>query len=484
MQETIKYSEDEIDLRELFKIIWQKKFFIVIFTMVVTILASIYAYKMTPIFQAKSFVEIGYIGKERIEDIDSLEQKLKVIFEVDNRKYLEDTFEKGIVSSIKQIKGVKNFLEISTEATSNEVALEKNKEVLNFIQNSSKESIKQYEIILDNTILNKKREIDFINQINIQNIRREIDILKEQELKNIDRKIEILKSQNIKNIDKEIANIKAQDLVNIDKRIDILKNQNIENINREIKILQEQEIPKIKVNINFLANSKIKSLEEKISFYTKSLNNYLNEVDKLNKNMEKSDSTSSMIASVQLLNYQNLIANTQNQIKDLELQVEIIKNETIPDLENKIKNIINVQIKDLENNKQNLSTVDLKNLQNEKDNTINLKIKNLENAKLNILNVDIKDLENQKLNVSNERIKKLEDKISVELQAKISQLNEEIDTLSFKKSEQNLSNTKLVGQYIVNDFPIKPKKSLIIAVAFVTSFIISIFLVNFMRKKS
>ena len=41
--------------------------------------------------------------------------------------------------------------------------------------------------------------------------------------------------------------------------------------------------------------------------------------------MEKSDSSTSMIASVQMLNYQNLITNAQNQIKDLELQKEVLE---------------------------------------------------------------------------------------------------------------------------------------------------------------
>ena len=56
-----------------------------------------------------------------------------------------------------------------------------------------------------------------------------------------------------------------------------------------------------------------------------------------------------------------------------------------------------------------------------------------------------------------------------------------MDIQNFKKSEQNLANTKLVGEYIINDFPIKPKKSLIIVVAFVTGFILSIFLVFFLH---
>ena len=417
--------EDEIDLRELFKIIWNKKVFIIIFTFITTVLAWFYAYSKIPIYEVKSYIEIGYINKEKIENIDVLEQKLKVIFEVENPRYQADSFKKGIVSSIKQIKGVKSFLEIKTEATTNEVALNKNKEVLKFIQEYSQESIKQYEIVLNNTILNKKREIDFINEIDIKNIKSEIEILKEQEIKNID------------------------------TRIAILKNQNIESLNKEINLLETQEIPKLKAQINFLINSKIKSLKDKIVYYSKSLNSYINELDKINKNIEKSDNTTAMVASVQILNYQNLITNAQNQIKDLELQIEVIQNETIPDLKYKLENITNVQIK------------------------------NLEYKKANIINVDIKDLENKKLNVSNEKIRKLEDTINIELQTKISQLNEEIDTLNFKKSEQNLSNTKLVGEYIINDFPVKPKKSLIVMIGFITGFILSIFLaflLNFISK--
>ena len=261
-------------------------------------------------------------------------------------------------------------------------------------------------------------------------------------------------------------------LKNIEKEIDILKSQNIENISREINLLKTQEIPKIKTQIAFLTNSKIKSLEDKISFYSKSLNIYIKELDNINKSMEKSDSSTSMIASVQMLNYQNLITNAQNQIKDLELQIEVIQNETIPNLKYELENITTIQIKNLENKKKNLSSVN---------------IKDLENKKANILNVDIKNLQNQKLNVSNETIRKLEDKINIELQTKISQLSEEIDTLSFKKTEQNLSNTKIVGEYLVNDFPVKPKKKLIVVVALVTGFIISIFLVflfNFIKQNA
>ena len=420
IKENDTYLEEEIDLRELFKIIWDRKVFIIVFTLVVTMIAGLYTYLKIPIFEVKSHVELGYINKEKIEDIDSLEQKLKVIFSVEDMKFEKDSFEKGIVTSIKQVKAVKNFLEIKTEALSNEAATAKNKEVLKFIQELSSEKIKEHEILFENTILNTQREIDFINNIEMKNISSQIEILKEQEIKSIDREIEIIKNQNIKNID------------------------------RQINLLKIQEIPALKTNINFLTNSKTKSLEEKINYYSKSLQIYISELDKLNKSIEKVDTTSSMIASVQMLNYQNLITNAQNQIKDLELQIEIIRNETIPKLKYNLENITTIQIKDLQDKKENITTI------------------------------QIKDLENKKANVSNEIIRKLEDKINIELQTKISQLNEKVDIQKLQNSEQNITNTKLVGEYIIRDYPIKPKKLLIIVVAFVTGFILSIFLVFFM----
>ena len=60
-------QEDEIDLRELFITIWNKKIFIMAFTSIVTILSIIYAYSKTPIYEVKSVIRIGYIGQELLE---------------------------------------------------------------------------------------------------------------------------------------------------------------------------------------------------------------------------------------------------------------------------------------------------------------------------------------------------------------------------------------------------------------------------------
>lgn len=154
MQENARHNvyEDEIDLKELFLTIWKKKIFIVVFTAIITILAIIYVSFKTQIYEVKSVIKIGHI-KNSLSEYSStntllepsaiLEQKLKLIYGVDDpRRY--EFIEDGVVSKISTIKNVENFIEITTEAYSNEKALEKNKEVLDFIQNEYKYKIDEF----------------------------------------------------------------------------------------------------------------------------------------------------------------------------------------------------------------------------------------------------------------------------------------------------------------------------------------------------
>ena len=183
MQE--KYlQEDEIDLRELFKTIWDKKVFIIVFTFVITLIAAIYAYNKTPIYEAKALVEIGEykqnnpisgtgITKTSIDDAAILEKKLTTIY-VDMEKNLKDKTSE--ISNIAIVKGLKNFLEIKSEATSNEDAKNEILKVLRFVQG-------EHEKILDDV---KKQ--------------------KEMELRNIDLQISDIKSRTVALIDKKLEN--------------------------------------------------------------------------------------------------------------------------------------------------------------------------------------------------------------------------------------------------------------------------------------
>ena len=298
MQEK-QYIEDEIDLKELFNTLWQKRLFISIFTLVITLLAGIYAYNKTPIFEVKSIMEIGFIEKQLVEDPAILEQKLNILFSVDD-KSINNNPEKGIISSITQVKAVKNFIEIKTEAISNEIAIAKSKEILECTQKLYNPKINQYEKIVNNDILNIEKEI------------------------------------------------------------------------------------------SFLKNEKIKMLTEKVESSKASLEKYNKEINSLYK-LNNNDKISSMIVSVQMVNYQNLMENAQNVLKASSLEIEQILKDTIPKLEQKK------------------------------------------------------------------------------------------EVMSFKISEQNLTNTRLIGDYITSNYPSKPKKSLIIIVAFVTGFVLSIFTVFFIQ---
>ena len=172
MQE--KYlQEDEIDLRELFKTIWDKKVFIIVFTFVITLIAAIYAYNKTPIYEAKALLEIGEYKKNPVDDAVALEKKLSTIF-IDMEKNLKDKTSE--ISNISVVKGLKNFLEIKSESTSNEEAKNEILKVLTFVQN-------EHEKILDDV---KKQ--------------------KEMELRNIDLQISDIKSKSVDLIDKKIEN--------------------------------------------------------------------------------------------------------------------------------------------------------------------------------------------------------------------------------------------------------------------------------------
>ncbi|MPL95358.1 hypothetical protein SDC9_41528 [bioreactor metagenome] len=51
MNKNIVIYEDEIDLKELFQIIWERKIFILLFTLFITLIAGIYVFNKKPIYE-------------------------------------------------------------------------------------------------------------------------------------------------------------------------------------------------------------------------------------------------------------------------------------------------------------------------------------------------------------------------------------------------------------------------------------------------
>jgi LPS O-antigen subunit length determinant protein (WzzB/FepE family) len=150
-------EEDEIDLRELFKTIWDKKVFIIVFTCVVTILAVGYAYMKTPIYEAKAFIEIGVLNNNNnnfaIENPNNLAQRLKIIYMNNIEKN-----KKTKVTKVQVVKNTVNLIEIDVEATSNKKAVLMLNEIINDIKKVHKSQINNYIGLINANIQNLQKQ--------------------------------------------------------------------------------------------------------------------------------------------------------------------------------------------------------------------------------------------------------------------------------------------------------------------------------------
>ncbi len=196
MQEKEYFQNDEIDLKELFKTIWNKKYFIIILTGIITIFSIVFVLFKTPIYGAKALVEIGnyklYTNKpnELLDNANSLVKRLNMLF-ID--KFENEKARVSKIVAISVPKKQENFIEIKAEAISNDLVSKEINKVIEFIQ-------KQHQKILD----------DFKQR-------------KELEIKNIDLRIDMINNKQIKILEKRI----------------FLGKQNLEEYNLELKRIEE-----------------------------------------------------------------------------------------------------------------------------------------------------------------------------------------------------------------------------------------------------
>lgn len=139
MQNKEQIIEDEIDLRELFRTIWEKKIFILLFTSIITIISIIYVFfkNPIPIYQGKIYVEIGQIQSQNfgIKFLDSsidLSEILKLELKV----------------SGKIPTGTQNILEINSDNQNKEEIKKSLERAVEFIINRHKEKAKFYENVI------------------------------------------------------------------------------------------------------------------------------------------------------------------------------------------------------------------------------------------------------------------------------------------------------------------------------------------------
>ena len=240
----VAISEDEIDLKELFRTLKKNKNIIILITLVITFLAIIYVFIKKPIYEVKSVVRIGYISESKpVENFSVLETKLRVIYNVDEITK-KMNFENGEVTNITAVKKADSFLEISTQAYSNEKAEIKNKEVIEFLQNEYKYKIDEYNFLVDSNLKKMEEQISLLSNTDLIAIENKLSFNKEKLVQYQENINEISKRRSPNDTQNMLS---AIEILNYQNLILNLQNQ-IENLNTEKQAILNEKIPTLKRN--------------------------------------------------------------------------------------------------------------------------------------------------------------------------------------------------------------------------------------------
>ena len=246
----VAIAEDEIDLKELFRTLAKNKKFIFLFTIVVTVLSVIYAYSKKPIYEVKSVIRIGFIPStgvltesKLVENSSVLETKLRVIYNIDDTTK-KINLENGEVINITAVKKADNFLEITTQAYSNEKAEIKNKEVVSYIQNEYKYKIDEYNFLVDSNLKKMEEQISLLSNTDLIAIENKLSFNKEKLVQYQENINEISKRRSPNDTQNMLS---AIEILNYQNLILNLQNQ-IENLNTEKQAILNEKIPTLKRN--------------------------------------------------------------------------------------------------------------------------------------------------------------------------------------------------------------------------------------------
>ena len=198
----------------------------------------------------------------------------------------------------------------------------------------------------------------------------------------------------------------------------------------------------------------------------------------------KSESTSNEEAKNEILKVLTFVQNEHEKILDdvkkqkemelrnIDLQISDIKSKSVALIDKKIEN----NIKNLKSLEEQLKQIDenLKKIDTLNPSLAALKLMEKRDITNSINTITIQNFE-------------LESKKDELLTTTLYKLEESKKIIELSLLPHNYKNTQIIGEIMTNDFPTKPKKKLIVAVAFVTGFIISIFLVflfNFIKQNA
>lgn len=247
--ENKEYVQQKIELVELIEILAKRKRFITIFILLITSLSIIYVLVKSPVYEAKALVQIGNYKTDNnetklIDNSGEFSKKLSTIF-IDLRKN-----EKEKESEIKTIivsKGLENFIEITSEGKSNDLAIKEINSVVEYVKN---EHFK---------ILNDIKEKNYLETTNINNNIRNT----EEQILNIDKKIDLYE-KNIITLEEQMKFVieTLKSINSLDPSIAALKLMEKRDISNDI-ILNKSQLYDLIVKKEFLSNVEINKLIER-----------------------------------------------------------------------------------------------------------------------------------------------------------------------------------------------------------------------------
>ena len=520
------FPNDEIELIDLLRVIWKRKFLIVGGTFFLTSVAVIISLAMPKIYSIDTILEPGIlniINEGENEDkriyIDS-PQNLKALIDVGSfdNQILQDLVQPAnIKDRLKKIEFKTSIpkqsktLKVSYETSNfeqgiwilnklNTVLIEKYSKLIQYYKNDffGKIQLKTSKLAeLTNQISKVKNgistiKVDYDNKI-MRTITRISKLLNQiSKVKNDISTIEVEYSSRVKLNETKILKISNN----------ILKTKNaISNAKSDTDAVVKQKINKIatikagekarKYQIKNL-QKRIKDIQLEFSRVNKNTDFLILERNKL---LAKAKNENNVLSSVMYINtiqqnigylnsLKNSINNINNQVFQQRADIERLENE-VRDLDIQKDNLViqtNYRIDNLKSQINNMNN-DIKDIEEQNENLIKDKTFKTENLKSQISNLesDVSELGNQKDNFKkqkNYQISSLQSQIS-DLESQRKYTLEEIQILEYKKD--NVQNIQIIKSPTRSPFPIKPKKKLIVILTTIVGAFMMIFVAFFLE---
>jgi len=474
------YQEDEIDLKQLFRSLADRKWFIFGFTGFITAIAVIYAFKVTPTYES----HISFLAPSETSVLEINKAKLnthtsQTIYRTFLNNFLSKEFQRDVFINNDYISKlvVENKSDINIDEIFsgfvNSISLKEEK------VNKNVEKI-NYEKPVNFSMLGSNSQLiaNFLNQLANEADKEAVKYLLMISQHKIDIRLDEITKQK-----KLLLEKAKQDRLSKIERIKIDDNQKINEINDQINRLRskarDDRLDKI-TRIEDSNRLEIQKLNDKIlALRSKARDDRLNKIQTLSDAATMAselgiiDNNFKKIGDSKYQNSTLTVAISDNQklpkwflygekalLKEIQILTERENDDAyIPDIIN-LKN----QIFAIENDKE------LDALKNRKNDDIYI--------------TDMSNLKNQLSKVkSNQALKTLE--FRQDDSPFIDEINKlDIETIRLESIKFNISdiNTMQINQYAFSSIsPIKPNKRLIVAVAFIAGFILSILLVFIMN---